>query len=206
LSVALVVGLGNPGENYRGTRHNLGFEVAVALAARLGAGREQEVCGALLTGDPAGEWWIARPQTYMNRSGFAVRCLAERLTIAPERILVVYDDVSLPLGRVRLRADGGPGGHRGMESVIENLQTPRIARLRLGILPLAPESSNEPDAPTIAPSIAPDKPAGDLADFVLGAFTADEAPHVSRLLELAVDACLAWGREGLAPAMNRFNR
>jgi PTH1 family peptidyl-tRNA hydrolase len=200
LSAALVVGLGNPGETYRGTRHNLGFAVATALATRLGAGLEEEVCGSLLAGDPAGEWWIARPQTYMNRSGFAARCLAERLAVSTERILVVYDDVSLPLGRLRLRGEGGPGGHRGMESVIENLHTPRIARLRLGILPVAAVAA-ETSVP--APSPAPE---GDLADFVLGKFTTEEQLEVSRLIERAVDACLVWNAEGLGSAMNRFNR
>ena len=110
-----MVGLGNPGDKYRETRHNLGFEVALALARQCGASVEQELCGALVSSAAEGSLLIARPQTYMNRSGFAVRCLVEHFAIDPERVLVVYDDLSLPLGRLRLRAEGGTGGHRGME-------------------------------------------------------------------------------------------
>lgn len=195
-----MVGLGNPGEKYRDTRHNLGFEVALALSRAVGAGAEQDLCGALVASAPGEQLLIARPQTYMNRSGFALRCLVERFAIELDRVLVVYDDVSLPLGRLRLRPEGGPGGHRGMESVIENLRSSKVARLRLGILPSPLEGEAEPGAGFDAP------PRGDLAEFVLAPFDASERPEVEDLVRRAAEAAQVWSSVGVAEAMNRFNR
>ncbi|MYF03729.1 MAG: peptidyl-tRNA hydrolase, partial [Holophagales bacterium] len=129
----LVLGLGNPGGRYAGTRHNLGFRVVDELALRLGVRLGLDVCGALWASSDRID--LATPQTYMNRSGYSARCLSERNGYAPGSILVVYDEVHLPLGRLRLRGKGSPGGHRGMESVIENLRTTAVPRLRLGIAP-----------------------------------------------------------------------
>jgi PTH1 family peptidyl-tRNA hydrolase len=198
LSSALVVGLGNPGEKYRDTRHNLGFEVALALSRAVGAGAEQDLCGALVASAAGEQLLIARPQTYMNRSGFALRCLVERFAIELDRVLVVYDDVSLPLGRLRLRPEGGPGGHRGMESVIENLRSSKVARLRLGILPNALDG--EPESGVEVP------PRGDLAEFVLAPFDASERTAVEDLVRRAAEAAQVWSSLGVAEAMNRFNR
>jgi PTH1 family peptidyl-tRNA hydrolase len=130
---------------------------------------------------------LAWPQTYMNRSGYSIRCLVERHGFEPSDILVVYDDVALPLERLRLRGTGGPGGHRGMESVIRNLHTDDVARLRLGILPETELSEEE------------------LSDFVLAPFTAEEAGAVKRMEQRAADACESWLRDGPEITMNRYN-
>lgn len=182
-----VVGLGNPGERYRETRHNLGFRVVEALASRLGVPLTRIECNALV-GENAGEPLLALPQTYMNRSGYAVRCLAERHGFEPPEMLVVYDEASLPLGRLRLRPGGSPGGHRGMESVVENLRTDRIPRLRLGC-------AGEQGAPG----------GEDLVGYVLSPFCSDEREAAGEMVERAAEACETWLREGIEAAMNQFN-
>jgi PTH1 family peptidyl-tRNA hydrolase len=181
----LVLGLGNPGERYRGTRHNLGFRVVRELAGRLNVSIDRVECAALVGAAP--ETLLALPQTYMNRSGYAGRCLIERHEIDAENVLVVYDDIELPLGKLRLRRAGGPGGHRGMESVIHNLRTEEIPRLRLGI---GPEADTTPE---------------DLVEFVLEPFRADEEPAVEALIGRAADACEAWLGLDIETVMNRFN-
>lgn len=181
----LVVGLGNPGERYAATRHNVGFRVVETLAARRRLRLGELECGAFVAADEA--VMLALPQTYMNRSGYALRCLFERHDLEASDVLVVYDDVALPLGRLRLRVRGGPGGHRGMESVIENLRTDEVARLRCGI---ADEDDDDER---------------DLVAFVLEPFTAAEEETVAELVERAADACESWLAEGAATAMNRFN-
>lgn len=181
----VIVGLGNPGEEYRSTRHNLGFRVLDELAARLGVKERRVECNALVGQSP--RVTLIWPQTYMNRSGYAVRCLAERHEIDPGRTLVVYDEVSLPLGKLRMRGAGGPGGHRGIESVIRNLRTDRIPRLRLGIRP--------------EPELADDE----LADFVLTGFERGEQEIVRDMVEKAADACESWLINGLEYTMSRFN-
>lgn len=184
----LVLGLGNPGPRYAGTRHNLGFRVVDVLAERLGAAVDRLECNALV-GAAAGTVLLAKPLTFMNRSGHAARCLAECHGAGPAGMLVVYDEVGLPLGRLRLRAAGGPGGHRGMESVIAALRTEEVPRLRLGI---APEGG---------------APAGEgLADWVLAPFEPAEAAAAEAMVERAADACRAWLDEGIEAAMTRFNQ
>lgn len=184
----LVLGLGNPGPRYADTRHNLGFRVVDVLAARRGVAVDRLECNALVGRWSDGGALLAKPLTYMNRSGHAARCLLERHELASESVLVVYDEASLPLGRLRLRPSGGPGGHRGMESVIAALRSERLARLRLGI---APEDG---------------APLGEaLVDFVLEPFAAGEEKTVTEMVERAADACEAWLDEGIEAAMNRFN-
>jgi len=136
----------------------------------------------------AGSWILARPGTYMNRSGWAVACLVDRFEVPLDRLLVVYDEVSLPLGRLRLRPGGGPAGHRGMESILEELRTADVPRLRLGI----------------APQPAP--PAESLADFVLAPFDDDELDEAEHLVERAAGAVETWAELGLEAAMGRVNR
>lgn len=142
-------------------------------------------CNALVSsGDP----FLVQPQTYMNRSGYALRCLIERHQSNPESCLVIYDDVNLPLGRLRFRTSGSPGGHRGMESVVNNLRSQAVPRLRLGVG-------------------VEDGPAGeDLVEYVLEPFRADEREEVESMIERAADACEAWLAEEPDQVMNRFNR
>ena len=184
-SSALIVGLGNPGEEYRGTRHNLGFRVLDELARRWRAGERRLECNALVVSTKRAV--LAWPQTYMNRSGYSIRCLVERHGFEAGDILVVYDDVALPLAKLRLRPNGGPGGHRGMESVIRNLHTDEVARLRMGILPETEMREEE------------------LSDFVLAPFTQEETEAVDAMEKRAADACESWLRDGFALTMNRYN-
>ena len=130
-ALRLIAGLGNPGRRYSGTRHNVGFRVVEELVARRSLRFDREECSALVA---AGEdLLITKPLTYMNRSGYALRCLLERHEVRPSDVLVIYDEVHLPLGRLRLRRGGEPAGHRGLESIVRNLQTTEIPRLRLGV-------------------------------------------------------------------------
>ena len=187
----LVVGLGNPGEKYERTRHNYGFWVIDELARRF-EGMAEETCRSRvflgLRGSTDGVSWtfdLAQPLTYMNRSGLAVRCLAQRFGYHPDQILVVYDEVALPLGTQRMRGQGSPAGHRGLESVLENLRTDEVPRLRLGIAGAEAED--------------------DLADFVLSPFDSSESELVGKCIHWAADACESWLGRGLQTTMNRFN-
>ncbi|MEM9290630.1 MAG: aminoacyl-tRNA hydrolase [Acidobacteriota bacterium] len=184
----LVVGLGNPGERYRGTRHNVGFEVIDELLRRRAPQQPRRLeCNALIVS--RGDTLFVAPQTYMNRSGFTLRCLEERFGLEAQRVLVIYDDTALPLGQLRLRGKGSPGGHRGMESVIENLRTDGVPRVRCGIA-------------------APEGPPGggdELVRFVLEPFRDEEQDQVESMVQRAADACEAWLDSGLQRAMNDFN-
>lgn len=184
----LVLGLGNPGAEYRETRHNVGFRVVEELARRWGISVDRLECNSLVGGGVDGRPWLAQPQTYMNRSGYAARCLLERQELDPEQILVVYDEVNLPLGRLRLRRSGSPAGHRGLESILENLRSDQVPRLRLGIAPEAGAPSGE-----------------GLPDFVLAPFAADELETVAEMIRRAADACEVWVAEGADVAMRQFN-
>jgi PTH1 family peptidyl-tRNA hydrolase len=160
------------------------------LARRHGIAVDALECNALVGEGAAGRRLVlAKPQTFMNRCGFAARCLVERRGLAPGDLLVVYDEAALPLGRIRLRPSGGPAGHRGIESVLGELRTDEVARLRLGI---APEPPPEP---------LPE----DLVGFVLAPFAADETETVATAVAAGADACEAWLAEGVEAAMNRFN-
>lgn len=188
----LVLGLGNPGERYRATRHNLGFRVVEELGRRRGIALARLECNALVGAGGDGEGagvTLALPQTYMNRSGYAARCLAERHGFAPRDVLVVYDEVALPVGRLRLRPGGSPGGHRGMESVVENLRTDEVPRLRVGC---AGEAGT---------------PAGEeLVEYVLAPFPPDELERVEEMIERAAEACASWLDRGLEATMSTYNR
>lgn len=183
----LVAGLGNPGERYAGTRHNLGFRVVEELARRRGIAVAEVECNSRV-GRAGDGLLLVMPQTYMNRSGYALRCLAERHGFEPSDLLVVYDEVALPIGRLRMRPGGSPGGHRGLESVVENLRTDRIPRLRLGC--------GGEDGP----------PAGEeLVDYVLSPFRPEEREAADGMVARAADACEAWVARGIEAAMNEFN-
>jgi PTH1 family peptidyl-tRNA hydrolase len=185
----LIVGLGNPGAAYRDTRHNVGFAVVECLAQRHHAALRQRAVdpsdrplshsGDYRTGDR--DVRVMMPMTMMNVSGLA---LAAANAEASET-LIVCDDANLPLGRLRVRAGGGAGGHHGLASCLEALGTEEVARVRLGV-------GVEP-----LPR--------DLTDFVLGTFEAHERPIIQHAIERAVEACEAWIQEGIAAAMNRYN-
>ncbi len=180
----LILGLGNPGERYRRTRHNVGFEVVEELARRRSVKLAKLECNALVADD--GDLTLGMPQTYMNRSGYAARCLVERRGFEPGDILVVFDEVNLPLSKLRLRTHGSPGGHRGMESIIRSLNTDRVPRLRLGIGP--EEGTTE-----------------DLVEFVLEPFDGAEREPAREMIERAADACESWLVDGAERTMNRYN-
>lgn len=187
-SPLLVVGLGNPGQTYAAHRHNVGFRVVDALARRHGlAFTHRRGLARVAEGTIAGRRVIlAKPQTFMNASGKSVARLSRAPNIPPERILVVYDDLDLPLGRLRLRAEGSSGGHRGLRSIIDALGTQQFARVRVGI----------------------DRPPGhmDPVDYVLEPFAARERPLLDDALARAADAVECWLHEGILAAMDRFNR
>lgn len=187
----LVVGLGNPGREYEGTRHNVGFAIVDRAAAKLGCSLRAkgkfsaEVGEALLDN---GKVVLAKPQTYMNRSGAAVAVLAQWLKIAPSEMLVVVDDADLPVGQLRLRSSGGSGGHNGLRSIIEALGGDEgFARLRVGIGRTAPVGE-------------------DITDHVLGRFTREERELADKATCQAVEAVLCCLKEGLTTTMNKFNR
>lgn len=185
-ALRVICGLGNPGAEYAATRHNVGFRVVEELALRRGVALSGDLCRARTAQD--GSLVLVEPQTFMNRSGFAARCLRERLAIEPAQILVLYDEIHLPLGRLRLRPKGSPAGHRGMESILENLGSFDVPRLKMGV--------GGADGP----------PQGDeLVDFVLAPFAAQEEATVSEMIERAADACLVWAEQGMGAAMRAFN-
>lgn len=182
----LVVGLGNPGRKYELTRHNIGFMVVDALAARLGATpwRDEQRAAVARARVDDHTLVLAKPQTFMNESGQAVRSLAAYYKIAPAQILVVADDLDLPFGRLRLRPHGSPGGHNGLRSIIAQLGTQEFARLRMGI----------------------GRPArGEPIDYVLAPFDPAERADLPHLCQVAGDAILQVLRKGLLPAMNALN-
>ncbi len=186
MALRLILGLGNPGERYRDTRHNVGFRVVEELARRRGVRLRSTECASLVGEDA--ELVLALPQTYMNRSGYAARCLVERRSLAPQDLLIVFDDVNLPFGKLRLRPAGSPGGHRGMESVLENLSSAEVPRLRLGVGPADQSVTGE-----------------ELADYVLEPFTREEREAVGEMIARAADACECWLADGADTAMSRYN-
>ena len=184
----LIVGLGNPGAEYRDTRHNVGFKVADALAERWRvAGEWREKFDALQVKTAVGSEHVilAKPLTFMNLSGHAVAALAGFYKIEPAGIFIVTDDVALPMGRLRARREGGAGGHNGLKSLIQSLATQAFPRMRVGV--------GRGDLRR------------DLADHVLGRFEADERDTVSAAVLRAADASEMFLSEGIERVMNVFN-
>ena len=185
----LVVGLGNPGDGYANTRHNVGFQVASRLARRarvefgIKSAESRIAEGSLGTSKIA----IARPQTFMNDSGRAVRKLLDRYRIEPAQMIVVFDEVDLPLGKIRIREKGGPGTHNGMRSIV-SVVGEGFPRIRIGVAPIDPAA----EIP-------------DLADYVLSPFAADERAEVERVVDRAAEALEVAIRDGVRRAMDRFN-
>ncbi|HET8799263.1 MAG TPA: aminoacyl-tRNA hydrolase [Thermoanaerobaculia bacterium] len=183
----LIVGLGNPGTEYEKTRHNVGWMALDAFARKFRIDVTRHEKNALTgTGRVAGgSVMLAKPLTYMNLSGDAVRLLVSAYLESTADLIVVYDDIDLPLGRLRLRANGSSGTHNGMRSIIATLATEQFPRLRIGI-----------GGPGEAK----------LRDHVLDQFTAEEQPVVDRAITRAVDALVLFCRGDLKRAMNQFNR
>ncbi|HWB15536.1 MAG TPA: aminoacyl-tRNA hydrolase [Vicinamibacterales bacterium] len=187
----LVAGLGNPGRQYAGTRHNVGFEVVERLAARhAGAFEAAPIDAARQTrwrrGGTGDDVWLVEPLTFMNLSGEAIGGLARYYRIDPVDLLVICDDVALPLGRLRVRGEGSDGGHNGLKSVAAHLGTSAYPRLRVGV-----GRGDE---------------RRDLADHVLSRFEADERDRMASAVERAADAVEVWVESGLEPAMRTYNR
>ena len=184
----LIVGLGNPGKKYQRTRHNLGFLVIDRLARQNDLTVNKKLCDALI-----GEWShnrekivLAKPQTFMNRSGAVVRGLLSEYRGTAEDLVVVYDDLDLPFGRIRIRPQGSAGGHRGILSIMESLADTAFCRVRFGI-------GRPPEGV-------------DAVDFVLEPFSAEESGELAEKIERAAASVECILREGIKRAMELFNR
>ncbi len=184
---ALIVGLGNPGREHEHNRHNVGFQVVTRLAARHGLTFSRQQASALIATGSIGERPVvlARPMTYMNRSGGPTAALARFYRIELADLLVVFDDLDLPVGTIRLRPGGSAGGQNGMKDIIQRLGSQEFPRLRFGI----------------------GRPPGrrDPIGYVLQDFSREQAPIVEASLERACDAIETWLREGIELAMSRHN-
>lgn len=180
-----VIGLGNPGRQYAGTRHNVGFEVIDRLAREWHAARCRSKFQAELAEVRDGQEVIllAKPQTFMNLSGRSVRSLVDYYRLELDRLLVVCDDMNLPLGKLRFRAKGSHGGHNGLRDIEKHLGTNAYPRLRIGV----------------------GSPQGDPVDYVLGRFRASERPVIEEAIERAAEAVAVWWRDGIQTCMNRYN-
>jgi len=182
--IRLVAGLGNPGPRYAGTRHNIGFMVVEYLAAQFGSIWKKSIKWDALT-SKHGDTVLAKPTSFMNRSGYPLVAIAQFYKIAAPEILVVLDDLALPLGRIRIRPGGGTGGHNGLESIITQFGTEEIPRLRIGI-GAAPRDGG--------------------VDYVLGRFFEEERPLVKSAIERGVEAVKCAVDNGVVSAMNTFNK
>ena len=184
----LIVGLGNPGKEYVRTRHNCGFRALDILADQLGCkvdkGKFQGLYGQCSY--RGRKLLLLKPQTYMNRSGRSVVQLSAYFNVPPQRIIVMFDDISLDPGRLRIRSDGSAGGHNGIKSIIEQLGSQDFPRVKIGV----------GSKPT---------PEYDLADWVLSSFSAQEEQALKPALERAADAALCILEHGVPEAANRFN-
>ncbi len=182
-----IVGLGNPGSRYAGTRHNVGYDVLQVLGRRLSVDRwrsqyEADIADGLIGGEKV---LLVAPTTYMNLSGRAVKSHLGFHQGEAGDVLVICDDLNLPSGKLRLRASGSAGGQKGLQNIVELLGTPQVARLRIGIgRPLAP----------IDPS-----------DYVLGKFSSEEKPLIEAAVLQAAEAVEVWVSHGIAAAMNKYN-
>ncbi len=184
----LIVGLGNPGKQYERTRHNAGFraidELAKALGCKIDKGKFQGFFGQ--TTYQGKKLYLLKPQTFMNLSGRSVLQLSAYYSIPPQRIIVLFDDVSLDPGRLRIRAEGSAGGHNGIKSIIQELGSQDFPRVKIGV-------GAKPHAEQ------------DLADWVLSSFSASEEKALSAVLPHAGEAALCILEQGVPEAANRFN-
>lgn len=184
----IIVGLGNPGREYVGTRHNVGFDVISRLSEDynipLDFKKHKALCGrGRIEGQRV---LLAQPQTFMNASGESIRELMDYYKVSTENIIIVYDDISLDVGQLRVRPKGSAGGHNGIKSIIQHMGTQEFPRVRVGV---------------------GDKPRGwDLVDYVLSRFPASEEPTMQEAFERAAAACKVILLDGVEEAMNQFNR
>ncbi len=183
----LIVGLGNPGAAYERTRHNLGFMVVDLLARESQTQIKRDECRALVGRAEIENLKaeLAKPQTFMNLSGEAVSCLLQKPGRDVDRLIVISDDLALPLGKIRLRPSGSHGGHNGLRSMIDCLRTNEFIRLRIGILPEHPVSNTK--------------------NFVLENFSKSESAEVEKILQTSADAIRAVLKDGIDKAMAEFN-
>ena len=184
----LVAGLGNPGEQYAATPHNLGFLVVDRLAARHNIRMTRKECQALIgQGNIGGKTvLLAQPQTFMNLSGVAVKPLLDKNEIPVSELILVYDDLDLPWGSIRIRPNGRPGGHNGLGDVVAKVGTQEFPRVRLGVHPGHPLSSGK--------------------DYLLSRFTRQQNETLDSFVDLAADATESIISEGVAMSMTKFNR
>jgi PTH1 family peptidyl-tRNA hydrolase len=182
----VVVGLGNPGKQYHGTRHNVGFAVVDGLAASPSCGRFQSRFSAQIAELMEGseKVLLVKPETFMNLSGRSVRQVVDFYQLPLEELFVVCDDVNLPLGKLRIRTKGSHGGHNGLRDIQNHLGTMDYARLRIGV-----DAAEE----------------GELVDHVLGRFRPSEKPVIEEAIATAIQAVSVWVQQGLDICMNRFN-
>jgi PTH1 family peptidyl-tRNA hydrolase len=184
----LVAGLGNPGEEYASTPHNMGFLVVDRLAARHGIRLTRKECQALIgQGSIGGKTvLLAQPQTFMNLSGVAIKALLEKNEIPASELILVYDELDLPWGSIRVRPDGRRGSHNGVANVIAKVGTEEFPRVRLGVHPGQPLSSGK--------------------DFLLSRFTRQQTEALDSFIDLAADATESIISEGVEMSMTKFNR
>ena len=183
----LVVGLGNPGRRYEGTRHNVGYAILAELARKFGTtSPKTRFHGEVVEADLAGQRaLLLSPTTFMNLSGVSVQEAKSFYKVLDEDLLVLCDDLSLPVGKLRFRSRGSSGGHKGLEDIVQRLAGEEFARLRVGI------------------GAVPD--GWDGADYVLSKFGKEELPLIEQAVGLAADAVAAWAREGIEFCMNQYN-
>ena len=195
----LIVGLGNPGFEYKDTRHNIGFMVVDKLEKELGAGvpppwqndEKKNVLTARI-----GEVLLVKPQTFMNKSGFAVKALVDFYKLTPADVWVIHDDIDLPIGKIKIREKGGSAGHNGVTSIIEQLATDAFVRFRLGI---------GKGVDTIGPGENKNMHHRSVISFVLSRFRQSEAGSFKHLIKHGAEAVQMALLKGLDRAMNRFN-
>ncbi len=182
-----VIGLGNPGRRYLHTRHNVGFFFVKRLAKSWEIKLRKRSCRSkiVLTEQHGEKILLVLPQTYMNNSGLAVKCVLESREVAPDQLLVVYDDLDIPLGEIRIRTSGGPGTHKGMSSVVQEIQTTEFPRMRVGIGPITPDET--------------------ATDFVLARFEDKEISLLNTSLSAAQKALDLILNGNIEKAMNQFN-
>ncbi len=187
MNIKMIIGLGNPGAKYAGTRHNIGFDAVTAISDRFDIPvKTKEWKGLTGKGRIGGcRVLLVQPQTFMNNSGECVRALMDFYKIPAEDVIILYDDVSLAPGKLRVRGKGSAGGHNGIKSIIAHMGTDTFERVRIGV---------------------GEKPEGwDLADYVLGRFPKEEEPVMREALKHAVEAVESLIEDGLEATMNRFN-